>query len=164
MDYKNIFSSDLEWNYRTTGLFIILMALPNLLGMINISTASGFKLHLFQIAIFFAAMIYGPAGGALSGFFGSVYSAFIMHNPYIIIGNVILGLFAGLFARKLNIIIAVMLAYLIQLPWLVLSDHYLAGLPGSFILPLVIALAVSNLLWATLVHLANKPLRDLIKC
>ncbi len=164
MDYKNIFSNDIEWNYRTTGLFIILLALPNLLGMINLSTATGFKVHFFQIAIFFAAMIYGPAGGALSGLFGSVYSAFLMHNPYIVVGNVILGLFAGIFARKYNIIIAGMLAFVVQLPWLVLSDHYLAGLPMGFITPLVIALALSNFVWAIVVHASNKPVRDFIKC
>ena len=89
MMFKDIF--DVKWNYKTISLLLFLVFVPNLLGMINISTPFGFKLHFFQLAVIIAAMVYGPMGGLLSGMFGSVYSAMMMNNPYIVVGNVIPG-------------------------------------------------------------------------
>ncbi|MFH1316390.1 MAG: ECF transporter S component [Candidatus Woesearchaeota archaeon] len=163
MEYKNLFSFDIEWNYKKLSLFIFLLALPNLLGIVNIGTVFGFKIHLFQIAIFLAAMIYGPTGGFLSGLIGSSYSAFIMGNPYIAIGNAILGFFAGLFLRYgIKTVLAVLLAYAIQLPWLVLTDYYLVGLSAVFIQSLAIALLVSNLIWAVAVDYIAKQIKPLL--
>ncbi|MFC1754547.1 ECF transporter S component [Thermoproteota archaeon] len=160
MDYKSIFTFDTEWNYRSLGMLIFLIFLPNLLGLINMPTVFGFKIHIFQVAIFIAAVIYGPTGGLLSGLVGSTYSAFIMHNPYIIVGNMLLGFFVGFFARyKIHTVIAVILAYVIQLPWLILTDYYLVGLSAGFITALVIALAVSNIIWAVVAHYTALPLK-----
>lgn len=165
MEYANKFSFNVEWNYKTISLFIFLLILPNLLGAINLDTAWGFKIHFFQVAVFIAALIYGPAGGLLSGLVGSVYSAFAMHNPYLIIGNAILGFFVGLFVRyKMHTVIAAMLAYLIQLPWLVLTDYYLVNLPMGFIWGLIIALAISDVMWAIVAHYTAKPIRKSLRC
>ncbi|MBD3164263.1 hypothetical protein GF323_03620 [Candidatus Woesearchaeota archaeon] len=157
MDYKNIFSFDIKWSSKTVSLFIFLLILPNFLGMINLSTKTGFKIHFFQYAVFLAAIIYGPKGGLLSGFVGSTYSAFIMHNPYIAVGNAILGFFTGLFIRYgSKTILAVLLAYIIQLPWLILTDYFLVHLPMSFIMPLIMALFFSNIVWAIAAHYTAK--------
>ncbi len=165
MEYLNKLSFDVEWNYKTIALFIFLLGLPNLLGAINIGTIWGFKIHFFQATVFIAALIYGPKGGFLSGLTGSIYSAFLMHNPYIVVGNAILGFFVGFFVRyKVHTIIAVMLAYAIQLPWLILTDYYLVKLPMGFILPLILALAISNLLWAIVAHYAVKPIKKSLRC
>ncbi len=164
MEYKNIFSFDVKWNYKTIALFLFLLALPNLLGMVNISTGVGFKIHFFQAAIFIAALIYGPMGGLASGLVGSAYSAVIVHNPYIIVGNVILGFFVGLFAKYgIKTVFAVWLAFLIQLPWLVITDYYLVSLPMAFIISLIIALAVSNTIWAIVAHYAVKPIKHTLE-
>ncbi len=161
MEYKNIFSFDVEWNYKTIALFLFLIGLPNLLGIVNITTPFGFKIHFFQAAIFLAALIYGPMGGLSAGLVGSAYSAAVMANPYIIVGNVLLGFFVGLFARYgIKTVFAVWLAFLIQLPWLVLTDYYLVHLPIAFIVSLIIALAVSNTLWAVVAHYLAKPVKN----
>lgn len=153
MAQANLLSFNIKWNYKTIGLFVFLLVLPNFLGMINISTPWGFKIHFFQLAIFIAALIYGPKGGLLSGLVGSTYSAFLMHNPYIIGGNVILGFFVGLFVRfGWPTIFVVLLAYLVQLPWLIITDYYFVHLPISFIKALIIALLISNIIWATVAH------------
>ena len=110
-----------------------------------------FKIHFFQLAVFLAAMAYGPWAGLLSGLVGSTYSAVIMHNPYIAVGNAILGFFVGYFyKKKFSIWNSVAIAFLIQLPWLILTDYYLVGLSSIFITNLVIALIVSNMIWATI--------------
>lgn len=165
MEYNNKNLFNIEWNYGSIILFLFLLSLPNMLGIINLDTAFGFKIHFFQIAIFLAAFIYGPTGGLLSGIVGSIYSAFIMHNPYLVIGNAILGFFAGLFYRyKPNAILSVILAFLIQLPWLIITDYYLVNLPATFILGVIISLAISNLIWAVIVKYNIKPIRDYLKC
>jgi uncharacterized membrane protein len=164
MDFADRFKFGVEWNYKTVTLFAVLLFLPNLLGMINVGTAIGFKIHFFQIAIFIAALIYGPFGGLLSGLIGSFYSAIIMNNPYIIIGNMILGFFAGYFCRKrFNTIVAVLLAFCIQLPWIVLTDFYLVGLSMPFIYSLILALLVSNILWAFIAHHSYKPIKNSLR-
>ena len=160
MKFANKLGFGVEWNYRTLSLFIFLLILPNLLGMINLPTLWGFKIHAFQLAIFIAAIVYGPTGGLLSGLLGSFYSAFIMATAYIVGGNAILGFFVGLFVRhRMHTILAVLLAFIIQLPWLIVTDYYLMGLSASFIQALVIALVISNLVWATVAHYSAKPIK-----
>lgn len=163
MIQSDTLSFNVKWNYKTAGLLILLVALPETLGTVNMPVAAGFNLHFFQAAIFLAAAIYGPAGGVLSGFAGSFYSAYAMGNPYILIGNALLGFFAGLFLRKgLHTVPAVWCAYAVQLPWLILTDYYLVGLPLPFIREVAIALFLSNTLWAIAVHYLAKPVQRFI--
>ena len=165
MEYKNIFGFNINWNTKSISMFIVLLGIPNMLGMLNISTPFGFKIHFFQAAIILAALIYGPIGGLMSGITGSMFSAILMNNPYIIIGNAILGFFTGIFLRYgVKTIYAVLFAYLIQLPWLVLTDYYLVHLPWPFIQALIIALLISNTVWALVAHHSHKPLRRFIGC
>jgi hypothetical protein len=161
MQYKNIFEFDVEWNYKTIGMFVILLLLPNLLGMINITTGYGFKLHFFQIAIFIAALTYGPTGGLLSGLFGSAYSAIAMGNPYIAVGNAILGFMLGIFARYgFSTVVAVLLAFAVQLLWLIPTDLFLMGMPMKILLMLIAALLASNMVWAVAADYGAKKIKD----
>jgi uncharacterized membrane protein len=132
-----------------------------LLGTLSFATPFGFRIHFFQYLVFLAALIYGPLGGMISGAFGSVYTAMLLNNPYIVIGNIILGGFTGFFARKgLPVIGAAMLAYLIQVPWLWVSDIYWAGMPQPVVEKVVIALLVGNLLWAVLARYTFNQIKE----
>jgi uncharacterized membrane protein len=163
MEYRDIFAFETKWNVKTISFFAFLTVLPNLFGLINISTPFGFKIHTFQVVIFLAAAIYGPIGGLVSGGFGSIYSAIIMNNPYIVVGNMILGLFAGIFFRKgFNLIIAALLAFAIQLPWLFFTDLYLVKMPIIVVSGLIVALFISHIVWAGLVQLIYKPVKKLV--
>jgi len=151
------------WNIKTVSIFVFLIALPEVLGMANIATLWGFRIHFFQIAVIFAGLLYGSLGGLISGSVGSIYSAILMHNPYIIVGNALFGFFVGIFGqKKMSPILAVVLAYAIQLPWLIVSDIYFAGLPTPFVKGLVIALGISNLLWAIGTQIFVKPLKKIL--
>jgi len=153
MEYKNYHI----WNWKAISLLIFLAIFPNFLGMINISTSFGFKIHFFQYLVFLAAVIYGRYGGLAAGAFGSVFSAVMLNNPYIVIGNMLLGFFVGyFFENKINIILSVLLAFLIQLPWLYFTDVYLVGMPVKVVYMIMVALFVSNMLWACLVKLTYK--------
>lgn len=161
---RDIFSFNIKWDAKTISLFVILLALPNLLSIINITTPWGFNIHFFQIAVFIAALIYGPFGGLLSGVIGSAYSAVLMHNPYLVVGNALLGFLVGLFARYgMHTMLAVALAFLIQLLWLIPSDIYLAHLPLAVITGLVIALMVSNIIWAIVAESSVRPLKRIFQ-
>ena len=162
MEFKK---SSVLFNYKSVSFFILLAILPNFLGMINIPTVFEFKIHFFQIGVFISALLYGPVGGLTSGFIGSMYSAFIMKNPYIVIGNAILGFFVGFFVKhRLNTILAVMLAFCIQLPWLIVTDYYLMNLSAIFINNLIIALAISNFIWAITAYYSAKAIKKSLEC
>jgi len=153
MEQAKILSLNIKWSYKNLFLFLSLIILPNILGAFNLNTPWGFKIHFFQIAIFAAAAIFGPGGGALSGLFGSIYSSILTANPYIIIGNVILGFFVGLFIKlKLPFFLAILFAYCLQLPWLVLTDYYLVNLGMTFIKNLIFSLAASHAVWAIIIY------------
>lgn len=163
MEYKNIFGFEIRWNVKTVILFMLLLLLPNYIGMFQYTTIFGLRIHFFQIMIFLAAMIYGPLGGALSGAVGSVYVAMALHNPYVVVGNIILGLFTGIFYRKgLHLIIAAFLAYLIQMPWLYVTDVYLANMPVPLVQIIVVSLLVSDLLWAAIANFVGKKTKNFL--
>lgn len=145
-------SSSLRSDYREYFVFVFYIALTFVLSMINLPTLKGFHLHFFQIAIFLAAFNFGPVAGGATGFIGSLYSAMIMHNPYIAIGNGIFGFFVGLFSRnkKISKPLAVLLSFLVFLPWLFGTDYFLIHLPLPVIKDLIISLFVSNILWSFL--------------
>lgn len=148
-------------SYRRAALaFGLLILLPVALSMINVTFAQSWKVHFFPAAIFLAALPFGPVGGLIAGITGSLYSALMLGNPYLIVGNVILGVMTGVFIRKsFNIIPAVLLAYACQLPWLIVSDYFFLGLSAEFIARLVVVLFLGNLLWALLIALTMKPIK-----
>ncbi len=157
--------SEVRWNEKIIGALVVLVLLPNLLGVINLATPWGFKIHVFQAAIFLAALLLGRWAGLLAGFGGSLYVAAAMGNPYILFGNALLGFFTGHFAdRGFKPLVAVLFAFLIQLPWLVVTDHLFMGLPWDFIGMLVLSLAVSNVIWAVAAAWAVGPLRRFLGC
>ena len=162
MNYKNIFNFDINWTWKTISLLGLLAIFPNILGLYSI-TIFGVRIHFFQYLIFLSALIYGPFGGLISGAFGSFYTAMALHNPYVVVGNIILGTLFGIFVRlKWNIIIAALAAYLIQMPWLWYSDIYLAHMPLAVVKGIVIALFFSDVIWAFVASLTYRQVRDLV--
>ncbi len=162
MQYKNIFNFDIKWTWKNITLFSFLAIFPNVLGLFH-TTVFGVRVHFFQYLIFLAALIYGPVGGIISGAFGSIWTAAALNNPYVLVGNVILGGLFGLFIRlRWNLIIAALAAYLIQMPWLWLTDVYLAGMPVKAVNAIVIALFFSDLLWAAFAGLSSRFVKKLV--
>ena len=143
--------------------FALLILLPCLTSLVNINFAQDWKIHLFPAAIIMAAVFAGAGGGGVAGIAGSLYSALFLGNPYLIVGNALFGLLTGIFYKKTgNIIIAVLLAFVCQLPWLMLSDYYLVHLPMAFIGRLLLVLLLTNVLFAALIQAGIKPLRKIL--
>ncbi len=157
--------TDVRWNEKTIGALAVLALLPNLLGTLNLATPLGFQIHVFQVSIFLAALLFGRWAGLFAGAAGSLWAAAAMGNPYMLAGNAILGFFTGHFAeRGIRPVAAVMLAFAVQLPWLAVTDHLLMGLSWSFIGALAFSLAVSNLVWAVAAAWAAGPVRRFLGC
>ncbi|MCK9195347.1 MAG: ECF transporter S component [Syntrophales bacterium] len=157
---SSILSWELPWNRKTVSAMLLLVFLPNVLSIVNLTIPGGLKIHTFQAAIFLAASLLGPLGGLLSGVIGSLFSALTLSNPYLMIGNGILGFFAGWFLRRgIRPLFAVWIAFCLQLLWLIPADYYLAGLSQSFIQNLVLILFLSNTLWAVVAARLSEPLK-----
>jgi hypothetical protein len=140
--------------------FTLLVFLPCLLSLINVTFAQSWKIHFFPAAIFLSAVSFGPAGGLFAGLTGSLYSAVLLGNPYLMVGNALLGFMTGVFFRKTGKIIpSVMLAFACQLPWLMVSDYYFVRMPVEFIAKLAVVLFLGNLLWALLIAMIIKPVK-----
>jgi hypothetical protein len=137
-----------SWPDVLTSPLFMLIFLPLVLSLVHITTPWGFHLHFFQIAILLGAYLFGPVGGGIAGAAGSFAGALMMANPYIIVGNVILGTAAGCFARQgIRPLFSIWLAFLVQLPWLIVSDYFFMGLSITFIQGLILSLFLSNTLW-----------------
>lgn len=151
------------FDVRNMIMFSFLAILPNLLGMLHYTTIFGLRVHFFQYAIFLAAILYGPIGGMVSGAVGSVYVAMALGNPYIVVGNVILGFVFGLFVRlKWNLVISVLAAYAIQLVWLIPSDIYLAHMPVNVVWMVVFSLLISNVIFVSLAGMTAEKIKHLL--
>ena len=159
MEYKNIFGFSQNW--KTFAMLSFLALLPNFLGMLQYTTVFGLRIHFFQYAIFLAALLYGPVGGFVSGAIGSVYVAISLNNPYVIIGNIILGLCFGLFIRYgWHWMAAVLAAYAIQMPWLWITDVYFAKMPVLLVITVVASLLISNIIFVSLAKLTYTRIKD----
>ncbi len=164
MDYAKQLGFGTKQFYKHAAMMAFLVALPNLTGTIIFDTPFGFKIHFFQIFIFLAAALYGPIGGAASGLFGSIYASMLMHNPYILVGNAILGAACGLLVQRgVHLILAAIIAFAVQLPWLWATDVYLVHMPEKIVTNIAIALFAGNLLWATIASAAHKKAEALLK-
>ncbi len=136
-------------NERSIITLVVLMLLPNLLGAFHLSTPWGFKIHFFQYAVLLAAFVFGPIGGLLSGLAGSLQAAYVMTNPYVLVGNALLGFFTGYFFRRGHTYLrSVLLGFGVQIPWLAATDYFLMNLPASWVGGLILTLALTNALWA----------------
>ena len=104
------------------------------------------RLHFFQLGIFMAAFVFGPWAGALTGALASSYNGlFVIANPWIIGGNALLGLFSGIFLKKFGPMKAVLAAFAIQLPYLYVTDVYLAHMPVNVVYGIIATLAVTTI-------------------
>ncbi len=119
----------------------------------------GLRLHFFQYSIILNALLFGPFAGLATGALTSSYtSLFIMHNPFIIGGNALLGLLTALFARKLKPFYAVIAAFILQVPYIVLTDLYV-GMPLPVVSSILAVLAVEIVVCAVLVEKTRQPIK-----
>jgi uncharacterized membrane protein len=142
----------------------IMSSLANILSWFSIPIGLT-SIHLTQLPIILTALSLGRWSGGLVGFVGAITMAYrlIPVNPYILFGNAILGYFTGFFyshlkKMKTRIVIpqtiSVLASYLIQTPYLYLTDVYLVSIPTKIVLTIILPkLLVENIISVLLCHL-----------
>ena len=129
------------------------LAIPLPLGAFTAS------IHFFQLAIFLCGILTGSWAGLFSGAVGSLYMS-ITRIPFIIGGIAILGACTGLFAKKFRPVTACLLAWVVQAPYIFVSDYvwftYFLGNPPavafSILTPIMVTLGLEAVVCAVLAN------------
>ena len=142
------------------------MSIPPLAIPLPLGTFTS-SIHFFQLAIFLSGILAGPWAGLLSGAVGSLYMG-ITRIPFVIGGIAILGACTGLFAKKFRPVTACLLAWLVQAPYIFVTDYvwftYFVGTPStvalSLLTPIIVNLGLQAVVCAVLadviVHFVRK--------
>lgn len=114
---------------KTIALVAIMASLANILSVPPIAipvTIGTFptEIHFTQLAIFIAGILGGPAAGLTTGAIGGILSSFVVIPgiPFIVGGLAILGVAVGLFGKRLRPLFAGILAWLVQAPYVAITD------------------------------------------
>jgi uncharacterized membrane protein len=115
------------------------------------------SIHFFQLAIYLTAILAGPWAGLLSGAIGGLYMG-VTKIPFIVGGIALLGASAGLFSKRFRPVTASLLAFLVQIPYVFVTDYvwftYFVGSPPAVALnilaPIVVTLALEAVVCAVL--------------
>ena len=110
--------------------FVALMAaLANVLSLqpIAVSITPELTVHFSQLPILIAGVVTGPMGGMVTGAVGGLYMGFTK-IPFIVGGLAILGLASGFFGRRMRPFLAGVLAWLVQAPYVVITDYVWASI------------------------------------
>jgi len=85
----------------------------------------------------------------VTGAVGGAYMAMLRSDPTIVIGNGLLGLFTGLFVRKMRPALASIAAWvLIQAPWIYLTGTYILHVPALVMQTILATLTVEVVICA----------------
>lgn len=141
----------MRYSSRFAAFTTIMSALAVVLSALSVPFVFGLRIHFFQVAIILAGVIAGPVSGLVAGAIGGVYMATLMSDPTIVIGNALLGLFTGLFVRKMRPALAGIVAWvLIQAPWMYLTGTYILHVPGFVMQTIVATLTVEDVICAVI--------------
>jgi len=136
---------------RFVSFTAIMTAVAVVLSALSVPFVFGLRIHFFQVAIMLAGIIGGPVSGLVAGSVGGVYMSALRSDPTIVVGNALLGLFTGLFVRKMRPVLAGILAWvLIQAPWLYLTGTFILNVPGVVMQTILITLTVEDVICAVI--------------
>jgi len=153
-------------NRRLTSKLIaftaVMCAVANVLGLFSIPIGLT-KIHLMQLPMILSGLALGPWIGGLVGFIGATTMAFNLPSPnlYILPGNAILGFFTGLFYLRLKRmggrpiipqVISVLGAYIVQSPYVYVTDVYLMNMPQPLVQAILLKLLFEDVISVLLAH------------
>jgi uncharacterized membrane protein len=147
---------------KTVAFVALMAALANVMSVPPLAVPLplvGFtsSVHFFQLAIFLCGILAGPWAGVLGGAVGGLYMG-VTKIPFVICGIAILGGSTGLFAKKVRPVFAGLLAWVVQAPYVVITDYVwftlFAGTSSAIawglVIPIMINLTLEALVCAIL--------------
>ena len=143
-------SITMKYSSRFVAFTAIVTAIAVVLSALSVPFVFGLRIHFFQVAIMLAGIVGGPISGLIAGGVGGIYVSALRSDPTIIVGNAFLGLFTGIFVRKIRPAMAGISAWvLIQAPWLYLTGTYILNVPGFVMQTILLTLTVEDVICAT---------------
>ena len=142
---------------RFIAFVIIMSAIANVLGLAAIPIGV-MSIHFMQLPIILAGLAAGPLAGGFVGFVGAIVMALTTPkgiNPYIPLGNAILGFFTGLFYLGLRKmvkkpivpqVISAMGAFAVQAPYTYVTDVYLMSMSPPVVYGILLKLLIEDLI------------------
>jgi uncharacterized membrane protein len=122
------------------------------LSLLTIPFVFGTGIHFFQAGILLASVAGGPLSGLIVGSVGGLYMAGVRSDPTIVIGNGLLGLFAGAFSSRFRPLYAGVAAWvLVQAPWIYIIDTFVYHLPATVIQTILTLLTIEAVVCASVV-------------
>jgi uncharacterized membrane protein len=141
----------MRYSSRFAAFTAVMSALAVALSVLAVPFVLGLRIHFFQVAIMLAGVIGGPLSGLVTGAIGGAYMATLRSDPTIVMGNALLGLFTGLFVRKMRPALAGIAAWvLIQAPWIYLTGTYILHVPGFVMQTILATLTVEDVICAVI--------------
>jgi hypothetical protein len=129
-------------------------ALTVMLSFLTVPFLFGTGIHFFQAGTLLAGVAGGPLSGLIVGSVGGVYMATTRSDATIVIGNGLLGLFAGIFSRKFRPLVAGVAAWvLVQAPWIYLVDTFVFHVPVMVVQTILGLLTVEAVVCASVVDI-----------
>lgn len=112
---------------KTVAFAALMAALANVMSLPPLAVPlqiGGFTsaVHFFQLAIFLCGILAGPWAGLVGGAVGGLYMS-VTKIPFVVGGIAILGVSVGLFAKKVRPVFAGLLAWLVQAPYVLVTDY-----------------------------------------
>ncbi len=150
-------------NSKLIAFMAVMCAVANVLGFFTIPLGPT-QIHLMQFPIVLTGVSLGPLAGGLVGFVGAALMALKLQppNPYILLGNAILGGLTGVFYLRLKglrgrpivpQLISVLAAYVVQSPYIYLTDVYLMSMPPPLVQAILVKLLLEDVIAALLSYI-----------
>jgi len=141
----------MAYSSRFAALTAIMSALAVTLSALSVPFVLGLRIHFFQVAVMLAGIVAGPVSGLVAGAIGGAYTAALRSDPTIVVGNALLGLFTGLFVRKMRPVLAGIAAWVIvQAPWIYLTGTFILNVPGAVMQTILAILTVEDVVCAVI--------------
>lgn len=112
---------------KTVAFVALMAALANVMSLPPLAIplpVGGFTsaIHFFQLPIFLCGILAGPLAGLIGGATGGLYMS-TTKIPFVLGGIALLGVSVGLFAKKVRPVFAALLAWLVQAPYVLITDY-----------------------------------------
>jgi thiamine transporter ThiT len=157
---------------KTIAFVAVMAALANVMSVPPLAIPlqiGGFTsaVHFFQLAIFLCGILAGYWAGLLGGAVGGLYMG-VTRIPFVVGGIALLGFSVGLFAKKVRPVLAGLLAWLVQAPYVLVTDYVWFTLfvgnssaaAWAIIAPIMVNLTLQSVICAVLadviIHYLNR--------
>ena len=158
---------------KTVAFVALMAALANVMSVPPLAIPlplGGFTsaIHFFQLAIFLCGILAGPWAGLVGGAVGGLYMS-VTKIPFVVGGIAILGVSVGLFAKKVRPVFAGLLAWLVQAPYVLVTDYVWftlfvgnsSAIAWAIVIPIMINLTLQAVICAILAdiitHYVKRP-------